>query len=195
MTKKKLEQIGVATLPALFEKIEKVLAREGLKIKIIVLGGLAIIAQGFRDRATLDIDIAPSSDAQVFEAVCNQLAIPVDIVTLATTVDFKSVVTHNIFTGKYLTMDAVTAPDLIKLKLERFYKQDPDDIYAILAKTKMPYEDFKALVLEMFPDFIGDRQKLILSAEIVVERIFPEQVGDFKMAPKSSDSFNKGQTQ
>lgn len=186
MTKKKLEPIGVSALPDLFEKIEKALAKQGRKIKVVVLGGLAIIAQGFRDRATLDIDIAPSSDAELLETVCHQLAIPVDIVTLATTVDFKNVATHNIFTGKYLTMDAVTAPDLIKLKLERFYKQDPDDIYAILEKTEMPYEDLKVLVLEMFPDFIGDRQKLILSAQIVVERMFPDQVANFKTALKKN---------
>ena len=61
-------------------------------------------------------------------------------------------------------MHSVTVEDLIKLKLERFYKQDPEDIYAILEKTALPYERFKDIVSDMLPDFIGNPRALLLSA-------------------------------
>lgn len=157
-------QITSEQLPKLFKKIDDALAKQKRKIRVVVLGGLAIIAQGFRERATQDIDIAPSRDADVFETACNKLSIPVDIITIASTVDFNEIQTKNIFSGNHLIIDAVEAPDLIKLKLERFRKQDPDDIYAIITKTKMSYGNFKNLVVNMLPDFIGNPQSLILSA-------------------------------
>lgn len=70
--------------------------------------------------------------------------------------------------------------DSLKLKLERFRKQDPEDIYAIIEKTAFPYEKFKGLVKEMLPDFIGNPRELVLSAWIVVERMYPAQAADFE---------------
>ena len=178
--KEKFTSIDSASLAPLFQKLDTALAKKGRKIKIVVLGGLAIIAQGFRERATLDIDIAPNRDADIFVRVCRQLSIPIDIVTVSSTVDLHHAPTKTIFSGQYLILEAITAPDLIKLKLERFYKQDPDDIYAIIKKIGMAYEAFKTLVLDILPDFIGNPRGLALSAEIVVERMFPESISDFK---------------
>lgn len=177
---KKFISIDQASLPDLYQKMETILAEKKQKIKIVVLGGLAIIAQGFRERATLDIDIAQNHDAAIFSKVCNALSIPVDVITVSSTVDLNHAPTKNIFSGKHLILEAITAPDLIKLKLERFYKQDPDDIYAVIQKTGMAYEDFKALFLDMLPDFIGNPRGLILSAQLVVERMFPESTEYFK---------------
>ncbi|MBI5299172.1 MAG: hypothetical protein HY877_02595 [Deltaproteobacteria bacterium] len=73
-----------------------------------------------------------------------------------------------------------TAEDLIKLKLERFRKQDPDDIYSIIDKTKLGYENFKNLVLEMLPYYIGNPRGVLLSASEIVERKYPSHLEDFK---------------
>lgn len=177
---KKFISIDQSSLPGLYHKMETILAEKKQTIKIVVIGGLAIIAQGFRERATLDIDIAQNRDADLFIQICDRLSIPVDVITVSSTVDLNRAPTKNIFFGKYLILEAITAPDLIKLKLERFYKQDPDDIYAIIQKTRMHYDAFKLLILDMLPDFIGNPRGLILSAQLVVERIFPESVEDFK---------------
>ena len=85
-----------------------------------------------------------------------------------------------LFRGKALRVQSVTVKDLIKLKLERFYKQDPEDIYAILEKTALPYERFKDIVSDMLPDFIGNPRALLLSAMVVVETVYPQHKADFE---------------
>jgi len=77
-------------------------------------------------------------------------------------------------------VDSVTSEDLIKLKLERFRKQDPDDIYSIIDKTKLSYENFKNLVQEMLPYYIGNPRSVLLSASEIVERTYPSHLQDFK---------------
>lgn len=175
-----MKAITLADLPPLFAKIDQALHKHGRKIHVTVLGGLAIIAQEYRERATHDIDIAHNSDAKLFERTCKTLSIPVDIVTVASTVDFNHIATETIFTGKHLVIDAVTAPDLVRLKLERFQKHDEDDIYAVLKKTKMPYDEFKNIVLDMLQYYVGNPRTLILSAQIVVDRHFPEKSKEFE---------------
>lgn len=107
------------------------------------------------------------------------MGITVDIVAIVSTVDFPNAPKVILFEGRGLTVDSVTPQDLIKLKLERFRKQDPEDIYAIIQKTALSYEDYKALVKNMLPDFIGNGRELLLSAKLVVERMYPEQISDF----------------
>ncbi|MFH0800124.1 MAG: hypothetical protein V2A66_08100 [Pseudomonadota bacterium] len=68
----------------------------------------------------------------------------------------------------------------MKLKLERFYKQDPEDIHAIIRHEVMSFERFNAIVKEMLPDYIGDVHQLIISAQIVVEQIWPDKIDEFK---------------
>lgn len=167
-------------LPLLFARIDQALGKHGRKIHVTVLGGLAIIAQDFRARATKDIDIALTSDATIFERVCKTLSIPVDIITVASTVDFNHIPTATIFAGENLVVDAVTAPNLVRLKLERFQRHDEDDIYAIMQKTKMSYEEFKDIVLDMLQYFVGNPRTLTLSAQIVVGRQFPEMSENFE---------------
>ena len=80
-----------------------------------------------------------------------------------------------------VTRQDLTAEDLIKLKLERFRKQDPEDIYAILEKTGMGFDRFQSIVKEMLPDFIGNPRELVLSARLVVERMYPNRLGEFQL--------------
>lgn len=162
-----------------FQKIDGELENLGKRVQITVLGGLAIILQGFRDRSTLDIDIAPTSDAKTFSKICQKLKIPVDIITISSTVDFVHTETNRQFSGKFLMVNSVSSKDLIKLKLERFRKQDPEDIMAIIDKINLSYDSFQNLVKEMLADFIGDPRFLILSAQDLIERKFPEHLEIF----------------
>lgn len=78
-----------------------------------------------------------------------------------------------------LVVESITTEELIKLKLERFRKQDPEDIYAIIEKTSLSYEHYKAVVKEMLQYFVGNVRELILSALIVVEKMYADKKEDF----------------
>ncbi len=165
----------------LFQEIDARLVAVQQCATVTVLGGVSIIMLGFRDRTTLDIDIAGNQDAVLFQKVCAERGIPVDIITITSTVDFNDAPTVELYRGAGLTVRSVTAEDLVKLKLERFRKQDPEDIYAIIEKTQMDFEKFLALTKGMLPDFIGNPRELVLSARLVVERMYPERVKEFQV--------------
>jgi len=101
--------------------------------------------------------------------------------TIASTVDLTHCATVEVYKGKNLTIDSVTPKDLLKLKLERFYKQDPEDIYAIIKHEAMSFEEFRLVVKDMIPDYIGNIRQLIISAQIVVEQIWPSRADEFKI--------------
>lgn len=85
----------------------------------------------------------------------------------------------DVFSGKNLTIDSVVPEDLLKLKLERFYKQDPEDIYAIIKHEAMSFEEFSSIVKDMLPDYIGNVRQLVISAQIVAEQIWPDRADEF----------------
>lgn len=178
--KKRYAPVTKDEILSLFAKIDALLTSRHQEMAITVLGGVSIILQGIRDRATADIDIVPSQAANRFVTACAEFGIPVDIVTVASTVDLPHAPKVKLFEGTSLRVDSITLEDLIKLKLERFRKHDPEDIYAMLEKKAVSYEHFKGLVQDMLPDFIGNPREILLSAFIVVERMYPEKGGDFK---------------
>lgn len=189
MTKRQpLQPITREGALALFQRIDLVLQQRQQQVRATLLGGLAIILHGIRDRSTLDIDIAPSPDADVFAEVCRSLKIPVDIITIASTVDLQHAPTTTQFSGAALQIEVITPRDLIKLKLERFFKQDPEDIFAIIGALSLPYHEFLSLVQEMLLDFIGNPRGVILSAGEVVERMYPEHVVAFTEALRRGKS-------
>ena len=176
-----MTELSQKDLHDLFQSIDRELARRRRPaLRITILGGASIILLGFRERATRDIDIAPTADAHLFQKLCRPRGIPVDIVTVCSTVDLHHCATTPVFKGKLLAMHSVTIEDLLKLKLERFRKHDPEDIYAILQRTGLPFNQFKAAVKEMLLDFVGNPRELALSACLVVERIYPEHLDDFE---------------
>lgn len=163
-----------------FREIDEKLPSDIQKLKVRILGGSSIILLGIRDRATCDIDVAVSRDSQVFQKICKKLGTQVDMVTVASTVDLTNCESVEIFEGKKLIIESVTPRDLIKLKLERFWKQDPEDIYAIIKHEALPYEEFESLVAEAKSDYIGRERELLLSAKIVVEKMYQEHIDDFE---------------
>jgi hypothetical protein len=161
-------------------QIDALLVKKKRKISVTAIGGASIILQGIRDRSTADIDIANVGDAAAFRQACSGKGIPVDIVTISSTVDFLHAPKVVLFRGKALVVNSVTPEELIKLKLERFYKQDPEDIFAIIEKTSLPYERYKAIVSDMITDFIGNPRSLLLSAMVIVETVYPQNKADFE---------------
>lgn len=176
---KHFKSIGRKELIAFLKEADVLLQKRKKEMVITILGGASIILQGIRERATADIDIVNQEDAISFQKICAKLGMPVDIVSVSSTVDFAHAPTVVVFSGKALKVESVTAEDLIKLKLERFRKQDPEDIYAIIQKIGLAYPRFKSIVQEMLIDFVGNARMLFLSALVVVERMYPEQGEDF----------------
>lgn len=177
--RKTLKSIAKEGLLQLFQKIDQDLIQQQKSISITILGGASIILLGFRERATADIDIAPNRNAALFEAICKKHGLPVDIVTISSTVDFNHCPSVNVYQGAGLAVMSVVAEDLIRLKLERFRKQDPEDIYAIIQHEKLPYKRFKEIVVDMLPDYIGNPREVALSALIVVEQLYAGHAADF----------------
>ncbi|MBN2107255.1 MAG: hypothetical protein JW832_07485 [Deltaproteobacteria bacterium] len=180
---KKTKHNSAVTREDLFRilaQIDDLLVKQKRNLSVTTIGGVSIILQGFRDRSTTDIDIANVEDAAAFQEICAGKGIPVDIVTISSTVDFLHAPKVVLFSGRALVVNSVTAQDLIKLKLERFYKQDPEDIYAIIQKTSLPYERYKAIVSDMITDFTGNPRGLLLSAMVIVETVYPQNKADFK---------------
>lgn len=176
----KFKPSKMADVVSAFEKLDEALSKKAKKMKITVLGGVSILLLGMRDRVTADIDVAATSDAAEFQQMCVTMGIRVDIITIASTVDLAHCATVNVFKGNDLTIDSVVPKDLLKLKLERFYKQDPEDIYAIIKHEVMSFEEFSSIVKDMLPDYIGNVRQLIISAQIVVEQMWPDRAEEFK---------------
>lgn len=159
-----------------FEKVDLDLNK---KLSITILGGASIVLLGFKDRATHDIDVAPPADPLLVK-VGKKNGIPIQYVGgLVSTVDFVHCKKSLVFKGKLFTVHSISPEELIKSKLERFHKQDPEDIYSIIEKTNYSYESFKALVKEMRIDFVGAPIKLLMHARTVAEQIYPERSKEF----------------
>jgi len=171
----KFKANNITDLIKTFETVDKKLEKQSKEIKITVLGGASVLLLGMRDRTTVDIDVASTDDADAFQKICSEIGITVDIITMASTVDLVHCKTINVFRGAKLIVDSVTPKDLLKLKLERFYKQDPEDIYAIIHHEKILFDDFQNITREMIPDFIGNPLQLKTSAQVVVEQLWPDK--------------------
>lgn len=167
------------TILGILKDLDDYLEKKGERITVTAIGGIVIVLQDFQPRSTNDLDMAPVSDALRLLEACKKLGINAQVVTLASTVDFNDVERVRLFAGKALTLDGVGAEDLIRLKLERFAKHDPEDIYAIIQKEKLPYERFAMLVREGKNYFIGRVEEYLVSAQLVVERMYPEKFESF----------------
>ena len=175
----KFKPSKMADVVSIFEKLDKELQSISKKLKIKTLGGASILLLGMRERVTADIDIAATDDAGEFQKMCAKMGIEVDIITIASTVDPTHSPSVKVFQGNSLTVESVTPKDLLKLKLERFYKQDPEDIYAIIEHEALSFEEFRSIIKDMLIDYIGNLQQLKISAQIVVEQIWPENIAEF----------------
>ncbi|EKD42557.1 MAG: hypothetical protein ACD_73C00107G0002 [uncultured bacterium] len=167
-----------------FVSLDLELNKKNKKLELTILGGAALILLDLKDRATHDIDIAPHPLGKVIEKILRDLekkkGVPIQPVTVTSTVDFKNCEKKEVYKGLALRVESISLEDLIKSKLERFQKQDPEDIYTIIEKINFSYESFKNLVKEMFGDFVGAPIRLAMQASTVVEQIYPDRVLEFQ---------------
>jgi len=171
-----------------FKKLDGELQKIDETLELIILGGAAITLLNIKERATHDLDIAPNQFNSAVEKIIKVLSLKSGIivqqVTVSSTVDFIHGDKEKIFEGRALHVQSISPQDLIKSKLERFLKQDPEDIYAIIEKTRLSYASFSLLVNEMLVDYVGNTNRLMLQAAVVVEQMYPGDIEVFKKSLK-----------
>lgn len=169
MKTKKLNKEGIISI---FKLVDKKLKEP---TKIVILGAASLLLLDIIQRSTADIDIANVLGAFIFQKISTKLGYLVDIVSVSSTVDFDSAEKYEVFQGKNLRVYSVNEKDLIKLKLERFRKQDPADINAIIKKTSLVYKDYKEIVTDAVKDYVGNPDIFILSILQVAEDHYTEE--------------------
>ncbi len=163
-----------------FDRFETELGSKKTTASYVILGGAALVLLDFIERSTEDLDIAkPFGDRELLLEAAEKFGIKIDWVTQCTTVDFEECPKEMVYSGNWLKVSSLNPRDLLKSKLERFQKQDPQDINAILTKLPLGYEEFKKIFSEMLQDFVGNQDQLKMKARTVVERKFPDQAKDF----------------
>lgn len=169
-------------LEAAFRKIDEELKHQKEQpLRIILWGAASLLMLEIRERSTVDIDLAPNADARRFQKIAGLFGYPADIVSVSSTVDFQNCPTLKVFGGKFLEVFSVNEWDLLKLKLERFRKQDPADIDAIIKKINLTYPDFKKLALEARADFIGNPRRFSLQIlQVAADHFNGEEVQDLE---------------
>ena len=160
-----------------FRNLDLELTRRKKHLNCTLLGGAAIILLNFKDRSTRDIDVPSSQDELDFLIQSGiKYGIEVQPIAITTTVNFLECEKQKVFFGKYLEVQTISAQDLIKSKLERYQKQDLDDIDTIIKKINLSFEGFAKLFGEMLQDFVGSTDRLTMQARNVVEYNYPDRV-------------------
>lgn len=165
MKKRKLKTLTKKDLELIFRSVDEELVRKnGKNVEVLLIGAASILMLDVLERGTVDIDVAPLFDAPRFARMVTRMGVPVDLVSVTSTVDFQSAARLTVFEGAKLHVTSVNEADLIKLKLERFRKQDPADIEAIIKKFSIDYGRYKEIVLEAVRDYVGHPRTFCLGA-------------------------------
>lgn len=184
---KKIKELTKKDLNEFFERFEEELGRKKTAASYVILGGAALVLLNFIERSTEDLDIAKAEgDRGLIVEAAEKFGIKIDWVTQCTTVDFVECPKEIVFSGKQLKVSSINPQDLLKSKIERFEKQDPQDINAILDKLQLGYEELKKIFAEMLQDFVGNQDQLKMKARTIVERRFSEHAKDFYRSFKLS---------
>lgn len=167
-----------------FKKLDLQLTKN---VEIVVIGGASIVLLEIKDRATNDIDLLPTNDnLEMIIKIAKTLHVSMQIVTVTSTIDFNTEERICVFTGKHLKVFSLNPLALIKSKLERYTRQDPEDILALIKKINLNYKKFLNLFAQMLPMFIGDPNRLIMHARSVVELVWQQDAENFYQKYKLS---------
>ncbi len=184
--KKKIKELTKKELLAFFTWFDRRLSARDLHASYIILGGAALVLLDIITRSTVDLDLPAQEMAHLIDEAGREFGIEIDIVTQCTTVDFAQCPKKQVFEGESLKIFSIQAPDLLKSKLERFQKQDSQDINAIILHCKLSYAEFKEIFSEMIKFWVGHPDRLKMHARTVVERNYPDDIDNFYAAFKLS---------
>ncbi len=138
--------IGADRLKAVIRKLDTAAKKVGIKkLKVIICGGLAVIAYGKADRATLDIDAEVDADFNVIEKLKRNLKFPAELTTDISRwsmVDippgYRDRVIHlDIVKTKHIDVFLLAPIDLIISKLRVFRDTDFEDAIFLVKKFKI----------------------------------------------------------
>jgi uncharacterized nucleotidyltransferase DUF6036 len=184
--KRKIKELTKKELLHFFTWFDSRLSARDLSASYIILGGAALVLLDIIARSTVDLDLPAQEMSQLINEAGNEFGIEIDIVTQCTTVDFTECPKKMVFAGDALKIFSIQTPDLLKSKLERFQKQDPQDINAIILHDKLSYTKFKQIFSEMTKFWVGHPDRLKMHARTVVEWNYPNDIADFYSAFKLS---------
>jgi hypothetical protein len=176
--KKKLKELHKKDLKDFFDSFEEKLQNEKQNLTYVNLGGAALVLLEVIPRSTTDIDIV-RGDLDKLVSAGSEFGITIQKITQCTTVDFDECSKLVVYSKGFLEVFSISLEDLLKSKIERYYKQDPKDIDEIISRLHLPYKDFKKLFGEMFLIYIGDGKRLTMNARTVVDRSYPADADDF----------------
>jgi hypothetical protein len=176
----KIKELTKKELHHFFKWFDEELKEKKDYANYTILGGAALVLLEIIDRSTADIDIVVEKvNPDLINEAAEKFGIEIDRVTQCTTVDFNDCPTEPIFIGDFLKIFSIQPRDFLKSKIERFEKQDPQDINALLKVLKLSYSEFKTLFSEMLQYFVGNEDRLKMKARTIVERNFSEDTKDF----------------
>ncbi|MBI5181676.1 MAG: hypothetical protein HZA06_02060 [Nitrospirae bacterium] len=142
--------IGADKLKAVIRSLDTAARKAGIKkLKVIVCGGLAVIAYGMTDRQTLDIDAEVDADFRVIEKLKKNLKLPAELTTDISRwsmVDIppgyrERAVPLNIVETKNIEVFFLSPIDLIISKLRVFRDKDIEDAVFLVRKFKIKKGD------------------------------------------------------
>lgn len=138
--------IGADKLKAVIRNLDDAAKRAGIKkLKVIICGGLAVIAYGMTNRQTLDIDAEVDSDFRVIERLKKNLKLPAELTTDISRwsmVDIppgyrERTVRLDIVKTKNIKVFLLSPIDLIISKLRVFRDKDIEDAIYLVKKFKI----------------------------------------------------------
>lgn len=138
--------IGADKLKAVIRSLDTAAKKAGIKkLKVIVCGGLAVIAYGMTDRQTFDIDAEVEADFRVIEKLKKHLKLPAELTTDISRwsmVDippgYKERAVHlDIVETKNIEISFLSPIDLIMSKLRVFRDKDIEDAVFLVRKFKV----------------------------------------------------------
>jgi len=184
--KKKIKDLTHKELLEFFEWFDGKLLLQDLTASYTILGGAALLMLGIISRSTADIDLPAQKMEGLIHEAGQEFGIEIHTVTQCTTVDFAECPKEIVFEGKALQIFSIHPKELLKSKLERYQKQDPQDIKDILSYSKLSYSEFEEIFSEMLKYWVGHPNRLIMHGRNVVERHFPENAKQFHSTFKLS---------
>lgn len=142
--------IGADKLKAVIRSLDTAAKKAGIKkLKVIVCGGLAVIAYGMTDRQTYDIDAEVDANFRIIEKLKKNLKFPAEISTDISRWSMVDIppgyqdraVRSDIIETKNIKVFFLSPIDLIISKLRVFRDKDIEDAVFLVRKFKIKKGD------------------------------------------------------